>query len=180
MADNSIEQNGDLIEKLVSVRRVVKVVKGGRVFSFSALSVVGDGNGRVGYGTGKSKEVPIAITKSINNAKKVMKKAPLTKGTLYYPVVSKLGAAKVYMQPASDGTGVIAGGAMRAVFEVVGVRNVLAKCNGTNNLISVVRATINGLVKMSSPEHIANKRSKKIVDILPTNNNTDSTNLKQG
>ncbi len=174
MADNKIEQSGvDLIEKLVSVRRVVKVVKGGRVFSFSALSVVGDGNGYIGYGTGKSKEVPMAISKSIDNAKKTMKKAALIKGTLYYPVISELGAAKVYMQPASDGTGVIAGGPMRAVFEVVGVKNILAKCNGTNNPISVVRATVDGLLKMSSPEYIANKRSKKITDIIDSTDSED-------
>ena len=167
MSDNKHnEESSDLIEKLVTVRRVVKVVKGGRVFSFSALSVVGDGAGTIGYGTGKAKEVPAAIQKSIDSAKRSMKKAPLINGTLYYPVNSQVGAAKVYMQPASQGTGVIAGGPMRAVFEAVGVHNILAKCNGTNNPISVVRATINGLIKMSSPESIAEKRGKQLTDIL--------------
>lgn len=167
MVNNRVGQdNDDLIEKLVTVRRVVKVVKGGRVFSFSALSVVGDGNGVIGYGTGKAKEVPTAIQKSIDNAKKAMRRAPITKGTLHYPIISEVGAAKIYMQPASEGTGVIAGGPMRAVFEAVGVRNILAKCNGTNNPISVVRATIEGLTKMSSPQQIAAKRGKSLDDIF--------------
>ncbi len=160
------EEGSDLIEKLVTVRRVVKVVKGGRVFSFSALSVVGDGAGTIGYGTGKAKEVPAAIQKSVDSAKRSMKKAPLINGTLHYAVNSEVGAAKVYMQPASEGTGVIAGGPMRAVFEAVGVHNILAKCNGTNNPISVVRATIDGLTKMSSPMQIAAKRGKSVSEIL--------------
>lgn len=172
------EETHELIEKLVTVRRVVKVVKGGRVFSFSALSVVGDGNGSIGYGTGKSKEVPIAIQKAVECAKRAMKKAPLINGTLYYPVNSHVGAAKVYMQPASQGTGVIAGGPMRAVFEAVGVHDILAKCNGTNNPISVVRATIYGLTKMSDPDRMAAKRGKKVSDLIKQKVSKDETEDK--
>ncbi|VAX14034.1 SSU ribosomal protein S5p (S2e) [hydrothermal vent metagenome] len=167
MAGFDKEQNSDgLQERLVGIRRVAKVVKGGRVFGFSALTVVGDGNGRVGYGRGKAREVPIAIQKAMENARKNMRKVALKEGTLQYPITSEVGAAKVYMQPASDGTGVIAGGPMRAVFDVVGVRNVLAKCIGTNNPINVVRATIEGLSNMASPDSVAAKRGKLVGDIL--------------
>ncbi len=167
MAGFDKEQNSDgLQERLVGIRRVAKVVKGGRVFGFSALTVVGDGNGNVGYGRGKAREVPIAIQKAMENARKNMRKVALKEGTLQYPITSEVGAAKVYMQPASDGTGVIAGGPMRAVFDVVGVRNVLAKCIGTNNPINVVRATIEGLSNMSSPDSVAAKRGKSVEDIL--------------
>ena len=162
---NNYNEDSEFIEKLVNIRRVVKVVKGGRIFGFSALVVVGDGKGKVGYGTGKAREVPIAIQKATDKAKKSMKLAPLVNGTLYYPVASCVGAAKVYMQPASAGTGVIAGGPMRSVFEAVGVHNILAKCNGTRNPISVVRATVEGLVKMSSPLSVATKRGKTIEQI---------------
>ena len=155
-----------LQERLVSIRRVAKVVKGGRIFGFSALTVVGDGQGRVGYGTGKAREVPVAIQKAMENARKNMVDVDLVEGTLQYPITSEHGAAKIYMQPASDGTGVIAGGPMRAVFDVVGVHNVLAKCIGSNNPINVVRATIKGLAKMASPESVAAKRGKKVKDIL--------------
>ncbi len=154
-----------LQEKLVSVRRVAKVVKGGRVFGFAALTVVGDGQGRVGYGVSKAKEVPIAIQKSLEQARKNMRKVYLKDGTLQYTVTGETGAAKVYMQPASEGTGVIAGGAMRAVFEVVGVHNVLAKCIGTNNPINVVRATIKGLSEMNNAEQIAAKRGLTVEQI---------------
>ncbi len=167
MAGFDKEQNSDgLQERLVGIRRVAKVVKGGRVFGFSALTVVGDGNGSVGYGRGKAREVPIAIQKAMENARKNMRKVALKEGTLQYPITSEVGAAKVYMQPASDGTGVIAGGPMRAVFDVVGVRNVLAKCIGTNNPINVVRATIEGLSNMASPDSVAAKRGKSVGDIL--------------
>ncbi len=167
MAGFDKEQNSDgLQERLVGIRRVAKVVKGGRVFGFSALTVVGDGNGSVGYGRGKAREVPIAIQKAMENARKNMCKVALKEGTLQYPITSEVGAAKVYMQPASDGTGVIAGGPMRAVFDVVGVRNVLAKCIGTNNPINVVRATIEGLSNMASPDSVAAKRGKSLGDIL--------------
>lgn len=157
--------NDELLEKLISVNRVAKVVKGGRVFGFAALAVVGDGQGRVGYGTGKAREVPIAIQKAMEGARKRMVDVALRGSTLQYPVMGRHGAAKVYMQPASDGTGIIAGGAMRAVFEVVGINNVLAKCVGTNNAINVVRATVSGLANMASPERIAGKRGKSVEEI---------------
>ncbi len=156
----------DLIEKLVAVNRVAKVVKGGRQFGFTALTVVGDGNGRVGFGYGKAKEVPLAIQKAMDKARKNMQKVELKDGTLYHATNGYHGAANVYMQPASDGTGIIAGGAMRAVFEAVGVHNVLAKINGTRNPVNVVRATINGLVGMTSPAYMAAKRGKTVEEIL--------------
>ncbi len=156
----------DLLEKLIAVNRVAKVVKGGRVFGFSALVVVGDGNGKVGFGTGKAKEVPVAIQKAMDSARRGMKKMNLRGDTVHYPVIGRHGAAKVYMQPASEGTGIIAGGAMRAVFEVVGVHNVLAKCIGTNNPMNVVRATMNGLAAINGPEEVAAKRGKTVEEIL--------------
>jgi small subunit ribosomal protein S5 len=162
---NNKQQQDDLIEKLVSVNRVAKVVKGGRIFSFRALTVVGDGKGRVGFGYGKAREVPVAIQKAMESARKSMRRIALKGSTLQYPVNARHGAAKIYMQPASDGTGIIAGGAMRAVFEVVGVHNVLAKSIGSTNPINVVRATLNGLTKMSSPDQIAAKRGKSIEEI---------------
>ncbi len=154
-----------LIEKLVHVNRVAKVVKGGRIFGFTALTVVGDGKGRVGIGYGKAREVPIAIQKAMEKARKNMVDVALDGDTLQYPINARLGAAKVYMQPASEGTGIIAGGPMRAVFEVVGIKNVLSKCNGTRNPINVVRATIKGLAEMKSPEMIAAKRGKSVEQI---------------
>ena len=154
-----------LQEKLVSVRRVAKVVKGGRVFGFAALTVVGDGDGRIGYGVSKAREVPVAIQKSLEQARKNMRKVALKDGTLQYSIMSNTGAAKVYMQPASEGTGISAGGAMRAVFEVVGVHNVLAKCIGTSNPINVVRATINGLSGMHDAKKIAAKRGLTVDQI---------------
>lgn len=165
--DNSANSNNDdFIEKLVAVNRVAKVVKGGRQFSFTALTVVGDGDGKVGFGYGKAKEVPQAIQKAMDKARKNMKVMPLKGDTLQHPITGIHGAANVYMQPASEGTGIIAGGAMRAVFEAVGVKNVLAKINGSRNPVNVVRATINGLSSMSSPEYVAAKRGKKIEEIL--------------
>jgi small subunit ribosomal protein S5 len=171
MAQNEQRQqqannNSDgLVEKLVGIRRVAKVVKGGRVFGFSALTVVGDGNGRVGFGQGKAREVPVAIQKAMDEARKNMKTVTLKGDTLQHPVVARHGAARVFMQPASEGTGVIAGGAMRAVFDAVGVHNVLAKSNGSTNPLNVVRATINGLVDMNNPEAIAAKRGKSVEEI---------------
>ena len=162
---NNYNEESEYIEKLVNIRRVVKVVKGGRIFGFSALVVVGDGNGKIGYGTGKAREVPAAIQKAMDKAKKSMKSVPLVNGTLHYPITSCVGAAKVYMQPASDGTGVIAGGPMRSVMEAVGVHNILAKCNGTRNPISVVRATVEGLTNMTSPASVAAKRGKTVEQI---------------
>jgi small subunit ribosomal protein S5 len=156
----------DLIEKLVTVNRVAKVVKGGRQFGFTALTVVGDGAGRVGYGYGKAREVPVAIQKAMQSARKSMRRIQLKDDTLQYATEGFHGATKVYMQPASDGTGVIAGGAMRAVFECAGVRNVLAKSYGSRNPINVVQATIKGLSGIRSPEQIAAKRGKKVAEIL--------------
>lgn len=167
MASFNPKAEGDeLLEKLISVNRVAKVVKGGRVFGFGALTVVGDGKGRVGYGTGKAREVPVAIQKAMESARKNMIDVRLKGTTLQYPMIGRHGAAHVYMQPASDGTGIIAGGAMRAVFEVVGVQNVLAKCIGTNNPINVVQATINGLSRMVDAELVAAKRGKTVEEIL--------------
>ena len=167
MAKFETQQAGDdYIEKLINVNRVAKVVKGGRIFSFSALTVVGDGNGKIGFGYGKAREVPAAIAKAMEQARRNMTTVELKEGTLQHPITARHGAAKVYMQPASEGTGVIAGGAMRAVFDAVGVHNVLAKCIGTNNPINVVRATINGLKQMASPERMAAKRGMKVEEIL--------------
>ncbi len=169
MAQNDQRQQAPsdgLIEKLVGIRRVAKVVKGGRVFGFSALTVVGDGEGRVGFGQGKAREVPIAIQKAMDEARKNMQTVTLNGNTLQHPLTSRHGAAKVYMQPASEGTGVIAGGAMRAVFDVVGVHNVLAKSIGSTNPLNVVRATIKGLTDMNNPEAVAAKRGKTVSEIM--------------
>ena len=161
------ETNTDnMIEKLVAVNRVVKVVKGGRQFSFTALAVVGDGEGKVGFGYGKAREVPLAIQKAMERARRDMVRISLNEGTLWHPIKSGHSGSRVYMQPASEGTGVIAGGAMRAVFEAVGVHNVLAKSVGSNNPINLVRATMKGLQAMVSPEQVANKRGKSIEEIL--------------
>ncbi len=167
MAGFNAQPTGDgLQEKLISINRVAKVVKGGRQFGFSALTVVGDGEGRVGFGQGKAREVPVAIQKAMEDARKNMVSVRLKGSTLQYPITARHGAAKVYMQPASEGTGIIAGGAMRAVFEVVGVHDVLAKCIGTTNPVNVVRATVNGLHDMVSAESVAAKRGKRVEDIL--------------
>ena len=159
-------QDSEFLEKLVAVNRVTKVVKGGRQFAFTALTVVGDGNGHVGYGYGKAKEVPVAIQKAMDQAKKNLVKVILNNDTLQHPVIGTHGAAKIYMQPASNGTGIIAGGAMRAVFEVLGVKDVLAKCMGTRNSGNVVRATIAGLQKMTTAQEVAAKRGKNVEEIL--------------
>jgi len=167
MARVDTQAQGDgLLEKLVTVNRVAKVVKGGRQFGFTALTVVGDGEGRVGYGYGKAREVPIAIQKAMESARKNMINVNLKGATLQYALTARHGAAKVFMKPASEGTGIIAGGAMRAVFEVVGVHDVLAKCIGSNNPINVLRATIRGLEDMRSPENMASKRGKTIQEIM--------------
>jgi small subunit ribosomal protein S5 len=166
MAKFDAAANSDgLIEKLVSINRVAKVVKGGRIFGFAALTVVGDGEGRVGFGRGKAREVPVAVQKAMENARKNMRKVDLKGGTLQYPLQGNHGAAKVVMLPASEGTGIIAGGAMRAVFEAVGVHDVLAKCIGSNNPINVVRATFEGLTSMTTPEAVAAKRGKSVKEI---------------
>jgi small subunit ribosomal protein S5 len=163
---NIEQKEGDLQERLVQVNRVAKVVKGGRIFGFTALTVVGNGKGRVGFGRGKAREVPAAIQKAMEAARRNMINVDLDGATIQYPVKSRHGASKIYMQPASEGTGVIAGGAMRAVLEMAGVHNVLAKCYGSTNPANVVRATINGLAAMKSPDDIAVKRGKSVEDIL--------------
>jgi small subunit ribosomal protein S5 len=166
MAKFDAAATGDgLIEKLVGINRVAKVVKGGRIFGFTALTVVGDGEGRVGFGRGKAREVPVAVQKAMEDARKNMTTVNLKGGTLQYPLVGNHGAAKVVMLPASEGTGIIAGGAMRAVVEAVGVRDVLAKCIGSSNPINVVRATFAGLRGMQTPETVAAKRGKSIQEI---------------
>ncbi|GHC37286.1 30S ribosomal protein S5 [Aidingimonas halophila] len=161
MAKNE-QNNGDLQEKLVQVNRVAKVVKGGRIFGFTALTVVGDGNGRVGFGRGKAREVPVAIQKAMDQARRNMVSVNLNGSTLQYPIKARHGASKVYMQPASEGTGIIAGGAMRSVLELAGVHDVLAKCYGSTNPVNVVRATINGLASMRSPDDVAAKRGLSV------------------
>ena len=155
-----------LQEKLVQVNRVAKVVKGGRIFGFTALTVVGDGNGRVGFGRGKAREVPLAIQKALDSAKKNMITVELDGTTLVPQVTARHGASKIFMQPASEGTGIIAGGAMRALLEVLGVQNVLAKCYGSTNPVNVIRATFEGLKKMTTVERVAAKRGKTVEEIL--------------
>ncbi len=160
------ESTDGLREKMVAVNRVTKVVKGGRILGFAALTVVGDGDGGIGMGKGKSREVPVAVQKAMDEARRKLVKVNLKNGTLHHSVIGKHGAAVVYMQPASEGTGIIAGGPMRAVFEVMGVHNILAKCIGSTNPYNVVRATINGLLQVNSPSEIAAKRGKSIEEIM--------------
>ena len=166
MAQDTREQNQDgLREKMITVNRVTKVVKGGRIMSLAALSVVGDGDGGIGMGKGKAREVPLAVQKAMDEAKRGMLKVNLTNGTLHHAVTGSHGAAKVLIQPASEGTGIIAGGAMRAIFEVMGITDVLAKCIGSANPYNVVRATLNGLAAANSPAEIAAKRGKSVEEI---------------
>lgn len=170
MAKNNIEiaetVTDGIQEKLVAVNRTAKVVKGGRIFGFAAVVVVGDGHGKIGFGRGKAREVPNAIQKAMESARRNMHRVELKNNTLLHQVIARHGATKVLMKPASDGTGIIAGNAMRAVFEVLGVKNVLAKCIGSSNPVNVVRATIKGLTSMVSPEAIAEKRGKNLSDIV--------------
>lgn len=161
------KHSNELQEKLITVNRVSKTVKGGRVFSFAALTVVGNTNGRVGFGYGKAREVPSAIQKAMEKARRNMIDVPLQQGkTLQHAITGIYTGARVYMKPASEGTGIIAGGAMRAILEVVGIHNVLAKAYGSTNPINIVRATINALRNMRSPEMIAEKRGKSVGEIL--------------
>jgi small subunit ribosomal protein S5 len=162
----SEERDDGLREKMIAVNRVTKVVKGGRILGFAALTVVGDGDGRIGMGKGKSKEVPVAVQKAMDEARRKMIKVPLRQGTLQHTVIGEHGASRVLMSPAKEGTGVIAGGPMRAIFDVMGVTNVVAKSIGSTNPYNMVRATINGLAKMSTPSEIAAKRGKTVEEIL--------------
>lgn len=161
----SEERSDGLREKMISVNRVTKVVKGGRILGFAALTVVGDGDGGIGMGKGKAREVPVAVQKAMEEARRRMVKVSLKEGTLYHAVIGRHGAAKVLIQPASDGTGIIAGGPMRAVFEVMGVQNVLAKCFGSTNPYNVVRATLDALTSMTAPAEIAAKRGKSVEQV---------------
>ncbi|MYB39651.1 MAG: 30S ribosomal protein S5 [Gammaproteobacteria bacterium] len=160
-----IKEEG-LVEKLVEVNRVSKVVKGGRQFGFTALTVVGDANGRVGFGRGRAKEVPVAIEKAMEAARRNMVDVELNGDTLWYPITRRHGASTIFMRPASEGTGVIAGDSMRAVLEAAGVRNVLAKCYGSTTAVNVVRATFNALTTMQSPDAIAARRGKTVEELL--------------
>ena len=162
----SEERDDGLKEKMVAINRVTKVVKGGRILGFAALTVVGDGDGAVGMGTGKSREVPVAVQKAMDEARRKMRKISLKNGTLHHTVIGKHGAASVLMQPAPPGAGIIAGGPMRAVFEVMGVTDVICKCIGSANPYNVVRATINGLMAINTPADIAAKRGKSVEEVL--------------
>ncbi len=156
----------NLKEQLINVRRVAKVVKGGRIFGFSALTVVGDGDGRVGIGRGKAREVPVAVQKAMEDAKRNMFRVNMNGKTIQYPIVGRHGAARVIMRPAGDGTGIIAGGTMRAVLEAVGIENILTKVIGTTNPINVTRATIDGLSQLKGKKYIAAKRGKKVKELF--------------
>lgn len=169
----SEEKDKQLIEKMVAVNRVTKVVKGGRIMGFAALVIVGDGNGGIGMGKAKSKEVPVAVQKAVKEARKNMVKVSLNKGTIYHTISSNHGATTVFLQPAKEGTGIIAGGAMRAVFEAVGIKNISAKVHGSTNNYNVVRATLKALQGIYTPAEIAAKRGKSVIDILGANHDNN-------
>ena len=161
-----VEQNEGLVEKLIEVNRVAKTVKGGRIMSFTALTVVGDGKGKIGFGRGKAREVPQAIQKALEAARRNMIKVDLNGTTLQHPVNAAHGASRVYMQPASEGTGIIAGGPMRAVFEVVGITDIVAKSHGSTNPYNMVRATLDALSVSTTPSEVAAKRGKSVEELF--------------
>lgn len=164
---NAVEEQDDgLREKMIAVNRVSKTVKGGRIIAFAALTVVGDGDGSIGMGTGKSREVPQSVTKAMERARHTMKRVPLKNGTLHHAVEGRHGASRVIMMPAPEGSGVIAGGPMRAVCDAVGIRNVVAKAYGSTNPYNLVRATLNALENLRSPAEIAAKRGKTVEELL--------------
>ncbi len=160
------DREDGLREKMIAVNRVTKVVKGGRILGFAALAVVGDGDGGIGMGKGKSREVPVAVQKAMDEARRKLFKISLKDGSIHHAVLGRHGASTVYLAPAPDGTGIIAGGPMRAVFEVLGVHNIVAKSHGSSNPYNLVRATLNALQKINTPSEIAAKRGKSVEEIL--------------
>lgn len=160
------EQDDGIREKMIAVNRVTKVVKGGRILGFAALTVVGDGDGRIGMGKGKSREVPVSVQKAMDQARRAMEKVPLRNGTIFHAVEGHHGASRVMLHPAPEGTGVIAGGPMRAIFDVMGIRNIVAKSHGSSNPYNMVRATLDALSKLRSPSEIAAKRGKAVEELI--------------
>ena len=160
------EQDDGIREKMIAVNRVTKVVKGGRILGFAALTVVGDGDGRIGMGKGKSREVPVSVQKAMDQARRAMEKVPLRNGTIFHAVEGHHGASRVMLHPAPEGTGVIAGGPMRAIFDVMGIRNIVAKSHGSSNPYNMVRATVDALSKLRSPSEIAAKRGKTVEELI--------------
>ena len=160
------EQDDGIREKMIAVNRVTKVVKGGRILGFAALTVVGDGDGRIGMGKGKSREVPVSVQKAMDQARRAMEKVPLRNGTIFHAVEGHHGASRVMLHPAPEGTGVIAGGPMRAIFDVMGIRNIVAKSHGSSNPYNMVRATLDALTKLRSPSEIAAKRGKTVEELI--------------
>lgn len=160
------EQDDGIREKMIAVNRVTKVVKGGRILGFAALTVVGDGDGRIGMGKGKSREVPVSVQKAMDQARRAMEKVPLRNGTIFHAVEGHHGASRVMLHPAPEGTGVIAGGPMRAIFDVMGIRNIVAKSHGSSNPYNMVRATLDALSKLRSPSEIAAKRGKTVEQLI--------------
>lgn len=160
------EQDDGIREKMIAVNRVTKVVKGGRILGFAALTVVGDGDGRIGMGKGKSREVPVSVQKAMDQARRAMEKVPLHNGTIFHAVEGHHGASRVMLHPAPEGTGVIAGGPMRAIFDVMGIRNIVAKSHGSSNPYNMVRATLDALSKLRSPSEIAAKRGKTVEELI--------------
>ena len=160
------EQDDGIREKMIAVNRVTKVVKGGRILGFAALTVVGDGDGRIGMGKGKSREVPVSVQKAMDQARRAMEKVPLRNGTIFHAVEGHHGASRVMLHPAPEGTGVIAGGPMRAIFDVMGIRNIVTKSHGSSNPYNMVRATLDALSKLRSPSEIAAKRGKTVEELI--------------